>query len=133
MSSSFQFELVSPEKMLVSKPAVLATMPGTEGVFGVLPEHAPLITTIAPGIVEVCEQSEGTITDRYFVAGGFCEVTPTSCTVLAEEAVLVADLDRPSLESEQRELAEKIAASNDNDREALQKKMAIIDAKIAAV
>lgn len=86
------FELVSPERLLLSRPVDMVVVPGSEGLFGVLIGHAPLIATLKPGVIDV--HDEGRITDRIFVGGGFAEVTPERCVVLAETAMPVSDLDR---------------------------------------
>jgi F-type H+-transporting ATPase subunit epsilon len=91
MSDTTMFELVSPDRLLMSRDVSMVVVPGGEGFFGVLPRHSPLLSTLVPGVIDVYEN--GSITDRIFVAGGFAEVTGDRCTVLAEEAVLVADLD----------------------------------------
>jgi F-type H+-transporting ATPase subunit epsilon len=93
-----QFELVTPEQLLVSRDVDMVVVPGTEGNFGVLPGHAPLISTIRPGTIDIYEGN--TIAERIFVAGGLAEVTPERCTVLADEAVPPEDLDRAQLEAE---------------------------------
>jgi F-type H+-transporting ATPase subunit epsilon len=133
MSRTFQFELVSPEKMLVSKPVVMATMPGIDGVFGVLADHSPLITSMQPGVIDVCEQNEADITERYFVAGGFVEISANICTVLAEEAVAVSSLDLTAIDQEARELTEKLVSANDNERARLESKLATLRAKLAVI
>ena len=88
------FELVAPERLLVSADVDMVVVPGTEGDFGVLPGHAPLIATVRAGVIEVYEGSldAKSITRRIFVAGGVAEVTETRCTVLAEQAAPVGDL-----------------------------------------
>jgi F-type H+-transporting ATPase subunit epsilon len=93
-----QFELVTPEELLVSRDVDMVVVPGTEGNFGVLPGHSPLISTIRPGTIDIYEGN--TIAERIFVAGGLAEVTPERCTVLADEAVPPESLDRAQLEAE---------------------------------
>ena len=93
-----QFELVTPEQLLVSRDADMVVVPGTEGNFGVLPGHSPLISTIRPGTVDLYQGRE--ITERIFVVGGIAEVTPERCTVLAEEAMAPDALDRSTIEAE---------------------------------
>ena len=93
-----QFELVTPEQLLVSRDVDMVVVPGTEGNFGVLPGHAPLISTIRPGTIDIYEGNA--IAERIFVAGGFAEVTPERCTVLADEALPPDTLDRAELETE---------------------------------
>jgi len=93
-----QFELVTPEQLLVSRDVDMVVVPGTEGNFGVLPGHSPLISTIRPGTIDIYEGN--TIAERIFVAGGLAEVTPERCTVLADEAMPPEALDRAELEAE---------------------------------
>ncbi|MGD9616755.1 MAG: ATP synthase F1 subunit epsilon [Alphaproteobacteria bacterium] len=93
-----QFELVTPEELLVSREVDMVVIPGTEGNFGVLPGHSPLISTIRPGTIDIYEGNA--IAERIFVGGGLAEVTPEGCTVLADEAVPPEALDRTQLEAE---------------------------------
>jgi F-type H+-transporting ATPase subunit epsilon len=87
----FEFELVSPERLLLSEPVDMAVIPGSEGDFGVLAGHSLLISTLRPGVIEVWQGE--TVTNRLFVVGGFAEVTETRCTVLADEAVPVDEIN----------------------------------------
>jgi len=98
MPDRVQFELVSPERLIVSAEVEMVVVPGTEGNFGVLPGHAPLISTIRPGTIDIYQG--GAITERIFVVGGIAEVTPERCTVLAEEAMAPDALDRSAIEAE---------------------------------
>ncbi len=98
MPDRVQFELVSPERLIVSAEVEMVVVPGTEGNFGVLPGHAPLISTIRPGTIDIYEG--GAITERIFIVGGIAEVTPERCTVLADEAMAPDSLDRAALEAE---------------------------------
>ena len=100
------FELVSPERLLLSRQVGMVVVPGSEGLFGVLPRHAPLISTLIPGVIDVYE--EGAVTDRIFIAGGFAEVTEDRCTVLAEAAVPVAELDLAAAERQIVDLGEEL-------------------------
>jgi F-type H+-transporting ATPase subunit epsilon len=93
-----QFELVSPERLIVSAEVEMVVVPGTEGNFGVLPGHAPLISTIRPGTIDIYQS--GSISERIFVVGGIAEVTPERCTVLAEKAMAPDALDRSAIEAE---------------------------------
>jgi F-type H+-transporting ATPase subunit epsilon len=93
-----QFELVSPERLIVSAEVEMVVVPGTEGNFGVLPGHSPLISTIRPGTIDIYRG--GAVSERIFVVGGIAEVTPERCTVLADEAMAPSDLDRASIEAE---------------------------------
>lgn len=89
MAAMLQFELVSPEKKLASMQVAMVVVPGSEGDFGVLPGHAPMMSTIRPGIIEIYA-TEGTAPSaRYEIDGGFAEVTPEGLTILAESATAI--------------------------------------------
>ena len=131
MAEKVQFELVSPERLLVSEQVDMVVVPGSEGDFGVLPGHAPFISTVRPGVIEVYEGS--TVTERIFVAGGFAEVTGERCTVLAEQAAQLNDLNRGEVEAELRVLNEDLAVARDDaERSAIAVRIEIAEAKLAA-
>ena len=124
MPDRVEFELVTPERLLFSEMVEMVVVPGTEGNFGVLPGHAPLISTIRPGMIEVYEGQ--TVTRRIFVVSGVAEVTPERCTVLADDAASPDTLDRAAIESDLRivegnlpSLREQLARAADADRERL--------------
>ena len=98
-------EIVSPEKLLLSRPVEMVVIPASEGDMGVLEGHTPMIVMLRGGTISLYADEQ--VTDRLFVAGGFAEVTPERCTVLANEAVPVAELSRAEGE---RRLAEAEAA-----------------------
>jgi F-type H+-transporting ATPase subunit epsilon len=98
-------EIVSPEKLLLSRPVDMVVLPGSEGDMGVLEGHSPMIVMLRGGTIALYENDK--VTDQLFVAGGFAEVTPERCTVLANEAVPLAEVSRT--EGEKR-LAEANAA-----------------------
>jgi F-type H+-transporting ATPase subunit epsilon len=108
--ATFQLELVSPEKLLLSRPVEMAVLPAAEGEMGVLPGHSPMIVALRGGVITVREN--GQVTDRLFVAGGFAEVTPERCTVLADEATPVAQLSRAAAEARIREAEQAFAAAS---------------------
>lgn len=119
-----QFELVTPERLLVSRDVEMVVVPGSEGNFGVLPGHAPLIATIRPGTVDIYENRA--VSERIFVVGGIAEVTPERCTVLADEAVPPDSLDRAALDAELTEiegnlpsLREQVGHAQGTERERL--------------
>lgn len=132
LSNTLQFELVSPEKLLVSKAVVMVTVPGGEGEYGVLVGHAPMITNVQAGVIAVYDDENAAPSERIFVAGGFAEVTGSRCTVLAEEAISVSELDSVKLQAEADALATQIVSASDADRAALEAKQTVIMAKIAA-
>ena len=85
-----QIEIISPEKVLVSRQVDMAVRPGMEGDIAAMPEHAPMMLLLRGGVVALYEGE--TVTDRYFVGGGFADITPDRCTVLADRAVPVSDI-----------------------------------------
>ena len=113
MAEQIQFELVSPEALLMSRPVDMVVVPGVEGDFGALPQHAPFISTLRPGVISVFEGNQ--VTDRVFVAGGFAEVTAERCTVLAERALPLRDLNREMVDAElpQHSRAPKVGEHTD--------------------
>ena len=112
MADTLQFELVSPEKLVLSQLVEMVVVPGAEGDFGAMPMHAPLISAVRPGVIEVYQG--GKVSSRIFIAGGFAEVTAERCTVLAEEAWPLAELDAAKVAA-RLEAAEKAQVSADND------------------
>jgi len=111
MAATLQFELVSPEKLLLSEPVEMVVVPGGEGNFGVLPGHALLISTVRPGVIDVYENNR--VSERIFVSGGFAEVTPERCTVLADEAMPISSLDRHAIDQEAKRLDATVASLRD--------------------
>ena len=109
--SKVKFELVSPERLVLSEELNMVVVPGAEGDFGVLPGHSPMISSVRPGVINT--YVDGTITSKIFVAGGFSEVTGSRCTVLAEVALPVDEIDRTLVEAELKECLEEINRNND--------------------
>ena len=96
MADPFTFELVSPERLLVSEKVTEVVIPATLGEMTVMANHAPTMTTIKPGVVSV-KLASGQV-NKYVVFGGFADILPTGCTLLAESAVPATDLTRDTLE-----------------------------------
>lgn len=131
MAEKIQFELVSPAKLLVSSAVDMVVVPGTEGDFGALPRHSPVIATVRPGVIDI--HDAGKVADRIFVAGGFAEVNEERIIVLAEEAIPVADLTAAMVE--ERLVAAKDAlddARTEAEKVAAEKKIAVANAMKAA-
>jgi F-type H+-transporting ATPase subunit epsilon len=84
-------EIISPERLLLSRPVDMVVIPGTEGDLGILPGHSKLITGLRGGLVDLYQNNK--ITDRFFVSGGFAEVTEERCSVLADDITRKSDLD----------------------------------------
>ena len=91
MADSFNFELVSPEQLLLSAKVTEIVLPATEGEMTIMANHAPLMTTIRPGVVSVKRDSGEVL--KFAVFGGFADILPTGCTLLAESAVPVSEVD----------------------------------------
>lgn len=131
MADTLKLELVSPERLLLSEQVEMVLVPGAEGVFGVLPLHAPTISTLKPGFVQVYKG--GVVAESFFVTGGFAEVTPTTCTILVDEAVPQEKLTR---DYAAQRLAEAKArfdqAANDDDRRMAQAAIANAEAMVQA-
>ena len=131
MADTFQFELVAPEKLIYSDDTELVVVPGAEGDFGVLPGHALLLSTVRPGIIEIHENDK--LKDRFFVAGGFAEVTPERCTVLSTESINLDEIDentaRQRLDTAERDLND---ASSDTEREKCEKALEVAQALVTA-
>lgn len=126
-----EFELVSPDKLLLSERVDMVVVPGEEGNFGVLAQHAPLISAVRPGVIDV--HNGGKVTEQIFVAGGFAEVTPARCTVLAEQAVPIAEIDRSAAEQQLKDAQEDVAdAKDDAERLAAEKRVTVAEAMIQA-
>lgn len=131
--TQINFELVSPEAKLVSEPVDMIVIPGEEGQFGVMAGHASLVASLKPGIVELYD-AEGAEPRKIFIAGGFADVTPDNCSVLAEEAINVADINRDRVEQEIKTLNHDLAlASEDADKARIGRRMALAEAKLQAV
>ncbi len=131
MAEKVAFELVSPERLLLSQEVEMVVVPGAEGDFGVLAGHSALVSAIRPGVIAVFEN--GAVTERIFVSGGFAEVTPERCTVLADGAEPVGEIDRDSLESSLDGLRDRLGAASDAERPAAETALAIAEARLAAL
>jgi F-type H+-transporting ATPase subunit epsilon len=118
------FRLVMPERELLATEADIVVVPGSEGDFGVLPGHAPLISTVRPGVIEVFQGSKAE--QRFLVVGGFAEVTPERCTVLADEAMPFETVTAEQL-AERERVAEHsvVEAKSDHDLAVAQKALAV--------
>ena len=131
MADKTKFELVSPERLLVSQDVDMVVVPGTEGDFGVLAGHAPVISTLRIGTIDVWDA--GAIKDRIFVAGGFAEASAARVTVLADEAVRLTDIDKTAVAKEIENLRAKLGASSDDiERAQIVDKLEVANAKLAA-
>lgn len=132
MADTVEFELVSPEQLVISAPVEMVVVPGAEGDFGVLPGHAPMISTVRTGVISVYENNA--VNQRIFVSGGFAEVTGERCTVLADEAVGLEDADRGAAEARIASAREALDdADTDDERASVGAELAIAEALLAAI
>ncbi|HAP98697.1 MAG TPA: ATP synthase F1 subunit epsilon [Rhodospirillum rubrum] len=131
MAETTEFELVSPERLLFSEPVEMVVDPGTDGDFGAMPRHAPLLSTVRPGVIST--YNGGKVQRRIFVAGGFAEVTEDRCTVLADEAFDLASLSEEAVRARLQAADDRLkeATSEAEKAEAAQAK-AIAEALLAA-
>lgn len=125
------FELVSPERLLLSEDVDMVVVPGEEGDFGVLTRHAPMISTLRPGVIKV--HDGGSVTEQIFVAGGFAEVTPARCTVLAQEALPVGEIDRASAEQRLSDAKDDLLdAKDDSEKTACEQRIKVAEELVRA-
>jgi F-type H+-transporting ATPase subunit epsilon len=120
--ATFQFDLVSPEKLLLSGEVDQVDVPGSEGYFGVLAGHAPLVAALRPGILTIMRGGEEI---KIVILGGFAEVSPAGLTVLADTATSVEDFDRAVLATHIKAVEEKVAKMDAS--EVLDKEIARLD------
>jgi F-type H+-transporting ATPase subunit epsilon len=122
MPDAFKFELVSPERLLISGEVEQVLVPGSEGDMTVLAHHAPLLSTLRPGLLDI--GLPGGEHKRFFVRGGFAEVGPSGLTVLAETALDLLELDAGKLAELVKDAEEDVAdATADADRDRAQTKL----------
>ena len=112
MADTFNFELVSPEALVLSEQAEQVLVPGTEGDFTVLPRHAPVLAVLRPGLLDVVR--EGGEERRYFVRGGLAEVDTDTLTVLAQQAIDLEELDAARLGQEIKDAEEDVSDATDD-------------------
>ena len=129
--SKVVFELVSPERLLASIHADMVVVPGAEGDFGVLPNHAPLMSLLRPGVIAVYQGDR--VDQRLFVTGGFAEVNEKGCTVLADDAEPLEDIGVEQARQTLRDAEEDVGdAKSDHERERLTKTVEIARARVEA-
>ena len=114
MADLFKFELVSPEDLLLSQDVQQVLVPGTEGNFTVMPGHAPVLSTMRPGVIDVTDEAGNE--ERIYVRGGVAEVNPKGLTVLAEEAVPLAELSSEMLAQQIKNAEEDVADATEDEK-----------------
>ena len=130
MADTVEFELVSPAKLLKSDPVEMVVVPGAEGDLGVLPGHSALIATVRPGVIDIHEG--GSVKERIFVAGGFCEISPERCTVLAEEAIEVSAIDKVAAQKRLEDATLAWKNADDANKAKAETERRIAEAMVAA-
>lgn len=113
MAEMVTMDLVSPEKLLLSDTYEMVVVPGAEGDFAVMAGHTPITSSLRPGVIAIYEGDNEK--DRIFVNGGFVQVADDKITVLAEEAIHVADLNRSDLEQRVRDAGEDVEDAKDDE------------------
>jgi F-type H+-transporting ATPase subunit epsilon len=122
--AKISFRLVMPERELVNIEADMVVVPGVEGDFGAMHGHAPLISIVRPGVLEVIQGSK--VEQRFMVVGGFAEVTPERCTVLADEATPFEEVTAEQLAERERQAERDITdAGNDAEKAKAEKELAV--------
>jgi F-type H+-transporting ATPase subunit epsilon len=116
MANKIRFDLVSPERMLLSEDVDMVTLPGAEGDMGVLAGHAPVISTLRPGVIDVQGGSQADL--RLYVRGGFAEIDAEKIIVLAEEAVPLKELDSGKLDARIKNAEEDFGAARSDEERA---------------
>jgi F-type H+-transporting ATPase subunit epsilon len=111
VAESFKFELVSPERLLLSEQVSAVVAPGSEGYFTAMPGHAPFMTTLKPGVVQATLANGGE--RRIFVQGGFADINPEGFTLLAEHAMPVEEINVADLDQQIRNTEEDLADATD--------------------
>ena len=112
MAEKLNFDLVSPEKVVMSEEVDMVSVPGTEGEFGVFAGHAPVMTGIRPGMVDVMVDDK--TNRRIFVRGGFAEVTAQGLTILSEEAIPIEELNKDVMEQQIKNAEEDLTDAKDD-------------------
>jgi F-type H+-transporting ATPase subunit epsilon len=118
MAETFQFDLVSPERLLMSDPVEQVTVPGADGQFTVLKDHAPFLTTLKPGVLDITA-ADGS-SQRIYVRGGFADVNASGLTVLAEQAMPMEEVNAEIMAQQVKDAEEDLAdAGEDAEKRAL--------------
>jgi F-type H+-transporting ATPase subunit epsilon len=112
MADTFKFELITPDRMLLSEDAAQVLVPGAEGEFTVLPGHAPVISALRPGVVDAALADTRKV--RVFVKGGLVEIDADRLTVLAERAIPVEAMDAETVAAELQTAEAELAAAGDD-------------------
>lgn len=130
-SEKLQLELVLPDKLVVSRQVDMVIIAGSEGDFGVLPGHAPIISSIRPGLLEIHDADK---TEKFFLAGGFVEVLSNQVSILASELCSIEDIDESECKDQIQNLIEQLGSSQDEkESNLIQNRLDKLEAKIELV
>jgi F-type H+-transporting ATPase subunit epsilon len=133
MPDKIQFDLVSPERLLASEEVDMVVLPGEEGDFGVLAEHAPVLSLLRPGVITTYAGDRPD--KRIFVAGGFAEVNQSGCTVLAEAAEALEEIDRARAERMLQDARDDLSdtkSPSEQELERLERAVKVAEARLEA-
>ena len=125
MNNKINFDFVSPEASIVSSEVDMVLIPGIDGDAGILPDHAPFMTTLRQGIVEVTFE-QGNV-KKYLVEGGFADITQDKMTILAETSLNLSDSDSKVLKSELDIINEKLASAEEDEKVLLEERKSLIE------
>tara|TARA_B100001173_G_scaffold283701_1_gene269441 strand:+ start:318 stop:704 length:387 start_codon:yes stop_codon:yes gene_type:complete len=125
MDTKINFDFVSPEESIISSEVDMVLIPAIEGDAGILPNHAPYMTILRQGIVEVTFGKDNI--KQYLVEGGFADITPQKITILAENSINLTDIDDSVLKEKLQQIDENISNANESDKELLIEKKALIE------
>ena len=125
MNNKINFDFVSPEASIVSSEVDMVLIPGIDGDAGILPDHAPFMTTLRQGIVEVTFE-QGNV-KKYLVEGGFADITQDKMTILAETSLNLSDTDSKDLKSELDIINEKLASAEEDEKVLLDERKSLIE------
>lgn len=128
MADLLQLDIVTPDRIAVSAPVEMVVAPGTEGVFGVMAYHAPFISSLKPGVIEIYEGN--TVTTRFAISGGYAEVSNNKCVILAEQLVEPAQVDKTAAAEEARLAAEQLKGASEIEAKQLERAQAFAEAKL---
>ena len=125
MNNKINFDFVSPEASIVSSEVDMVLIQGIDGDAGILPDHAPFMTTLRQGIVEVTFE-QGNV-KKYLVEGGFADITQDKMTILAETSLNLSDTDSKVLKSELDIINEKLASAEEDEKVLLDERKSLIE------
>ncbi len=128
-TQAFKFQIVSPEQSLFDDEASMVVLPASRGEMGVLKDHAPMIVSLKPGIIDVYQDEE--ITNKIFVGGGFCNIHEEGCTVMADESIHVEELDPEHVEAYIQKTMQRLETVEEEiEREILESELSVAHAKM---